>query len=75
VGILWGRASFTIGKFVFWPFGREAIDGRIVSGEKDIRYPAWSSVSQIFQLGFVSNRKGDCGDQISNFPKLVIVYV
>lgn len=36
VGIPWGRACFTIGKFVWWPFGREAVDRRISRGRKDI---------------------------------------
>ena len=33
IGIPWGRACFTIGKFVLWPFGREAVDRRITRGE------------------------------------------
>lgn len=36
IGIPWGRACFTIGRFAFWPFGREAIDRRISRGGKDI---------------------------------------
>ncbi|MCB1123529.1 MAG: YccF domain-containing protein [Verrucomicrobiae bacterium] len=36
VGIPWGRACFTIGKFVLWPFGREAVDRRISRGKGDI---------------------------------------
>jgi len=36
VGIPWGRACFTIGKFVFWPFGREAVDRRVSRGKNDI---------------------------------------
>lgn len=36
IGIPWGKACFTIGKFAFWPFGREAVDRRITQQKKDI---------------------------------------
>jgi uncharacterized membrane protein YccF (DUF307 family) len=36
VGIPWAKACFTIGWFIIWPFGREAVDRKWVTGEKDI---------------------------------------
>jgi uncharacterized membrane protein YccF (DUF307 family) len=36
IGIPWGRACFVIGSFTFWPFGREAVSRRTLSGREDI---------------------------------------
>jgi uncharacterized membrane protein YccF (DUF307 family) len=36
VGIPWARAAFTIASFSFWPFGRVAVDRRVVTGRTDI---------------------------------------
>ena len=36
VGIPWSRACFTFGTFCFFPFGREAIDRRELTGKPDI---------------------------------------
>jgi len=36
VGIPWGKACFVIGKFSFFPFGREAIDRSELTQEEDI---------------------------------------
>ena len=36
IGIPWGRACFVIGKFTFFPFGKEAIDRDDLSGREDI---------------------------------------
>lgn len=36
IGIPWAKACFTIGWFVIWPFGREAVSRRAVTGEDDI---------------------------------------
>lgn len=36
VGIPWGKACFVIGEFSFFPFGREAVSRRDVSGRTDI---------------------------------------
>lgn len=36
VGIPWGRACFVIGGFTFWPFGREAVSRRQLTGEDDL---------------------------------------
>jgi uncharacterized membrane protein YccF (DUF307 family) len=36
IGIPWGRACFVLGGFCFWPFGREIVDRRSVTGRDDI---------------------------------------
>ena len=36
VGIPWGKACFVIGQFSFFPFGKEAISRRDLSGTHDI---------------------------------------
>ena len=36
IGIPWGRACFVIGKFSFFPFGKEAINRKELSGKDDI---------------------------------------
>jgi uncharacterized membrane protein YccF (DUF307 family) len=36
VGIPWGRACFVLGRFHFWPFGREAIRRDDLYGRADI---------------------------------------
>ncbi len=36
VGIPWARACFNIGWFVIWPFGREAVSRKRLTGEEDI---------------------------------------
>ncbi|XXQ67926.1 YccF domain-containing protein [Neisseriaceae bacterium B1] len=33
IGLPWARACFVIGQFSLWPFGREAVDRSMVSGE------------------------------------------
>lgn len=36
IGIPWGRACFVIGKLAFWPFGRDVVDRRAVTGRDDV---------------------------------------
>jgi uncharacterized membrane protein YccF (DUF307 family) len=36
VGIPWGKACFVIGQFTFLPFGREAVNRKVVTGSGDI---------------------------------------
>ena len=36
IGIPWAGAAFTIAGFSFWPFGRTAVDRRVVSGRQDV---------------------------------------
>lgn len=36
IGIPWGKACFVIGTFSFFPFGKQIVDRRAVTGEGDI---------------------------------------
>lgn len=36
IGLPWAKACFTLGSFSLWPFGREAIDRRALTGRRDI---------------------------------------
>ena len=36
IGIPWARACFNIGWFVIWPFGREAVSRKRLTGEEDL---------------------------------------
>lgn len=36
IGIPWGKACFVIGKFTFFPFGKEAISRRYINNKGDI---------------------------------------
>ena len=36
VGLPWAASCFRIGGFTFWPFGRETIDRRLLTGREDI---------------------------------------
>ena len=36
IGIPWARSCFVLGKFAFWPFGREAVNRRYLKGYDDI---------------------------------------
>jgi uncharacterized membrane protein YccF (DUF307 family) len=52
IGIPWGRACFTIGQFVFWPFGREAVDRRLSRGEKDIGTGSLGTIGNVIWFLF-----------------------
>jgi len=36
IGLPWAGACFTIANFSFWPFGREAVNRRLLTGREDI---------------------------------------
>ncbi len=46
IGIPWARSCFVIGSFSFFPFGKEAVSRKLVTGEDDIGTGG---------LGFVAN--------------------
>jgi len=52
VGIPWGRSCFVIGAFAFWPFGKEAIDRRDLSGRGDIGTSVFGTVGNIVWFVF-----------------------
>ncbi len=47
VGLPWARACFTIGRFTFFPFGKEAIPRDQVSGREDIGTSAFGSIGNV----------------------------
>lgn len=36
IGLPWAASCFRIGSFTLWPFGREAVDRRLLTGREDI---------------------------------------
>lgn len=50
IGIPWGRACFVIGGFTFWPFGREAVSRRALSGAEDIGTGPLGAVGNVIWL-------------------------
>lgn len=52
IGIPWGKACFTIGTFTFFPFGKEAIDRKILTGKDDIGTGSLGILGNIIWLIF-----------------------
>ena len=52
VGIPWGKACFVIGQFAFWPFGKEAVNRRDLTGKEDIGPGAFGTLGNILWLVF-----------------------
>lgn len=47
VGIPWARAAFGIASFSLWPFGRVAVDRRLLTGRDDIGTGALGMIGNI----------------------------
>lgn len=47
IGIPWGRACFVIGQFTFLPFGREAVDRKLITGKDDLGTGALGLIGNI----------------------------
>jgi uncharacterized membrane protein YccF (DUF307 family) len=52
VGAPWGRACFVIGKFAFFPFGKEAINRKELTHRGDIGTSPFGSVGNIIWFVF-----------------------
>ena len=52
VGIPWGRACFVIGQFAFFPFGKEAVNRRDLSGREDIGTSGLGTIGNIVWFVF-----------------------
>ncbi len=52
IGIPWGKACFVFGKFCFWPFGREAVDRKELTGKDDIGTGALGLIGNIIWIVF-----------------------
>jgi uncharacterized membrane protein YccF (DUF307 family) len=50
VGLPWAAACFRIGGFTLWPFGREAVDRRLLTGREDIGTGPLGTIGNIIWL-------------------------
>ncbi len=50
IGIPWGKACFVIGQFTFWPFGKEAVGRKQLSGKDDIGTGTFGVIGNIIWL-------------------------
>jgi uncharacterized membrane protein YccF (DUF307 family) len=47
VGIPWGRACFALGSFSFFPFGKEAVSRKELTGRDDIGTGLWGAFGNL----------------------------
>ncbi|WP_324022651.1 YccF domain-containing protein [Aeromonas caviae] len=47
IGIPWGRACFVIGTFTFFPFGKQAVSRKSMTGQSDIGTGALGLIGNI----------------------------
>ncbi len=52
VGIPWGRSCFVLGQFSFWPFGKQTVSRRQLTGHGDIGTGAFGLVGNIIWILF-----------------------
>lgn len=52
VGIPWARASFVIGQFTFFPFGKEAVSREIINQQSDFGTGVFGSLGNIIWFIF-----------------------
>ncbi|NVB81786.1 MAG: YccF domain-containing protein [Kofleriaceae bacterium] len=52
VGIPWGRSCFVIGAFSFFPFGKEAISRKELTGREDVGTGAFGTIGNIVWFVF-----------------------
>lgn len=73
IGIPWGRACFVIGGFSFWPFGREAVNRRRLSGREDIGTGPLGMIGNIiwFVLAGWWLALGHLGSAVANFISII----
>ena len=70
IGIPWGRACFTIGMFVLWPFGREAVDRRVSRGETDIGTGTLGTIGNVIWFIF-----GGIWLAIGHFTSAILCFI
>ena len=73
IGIPWARACFVIGSFSFWPFGREAVSRRALSGKEDIGTGFLGTIGNIIWFIFAGwwLALGHLGAAIANFISII----
>jgi uncharacterized membrane protein YccF (DUF307 family) len=47
IGLPWSRAAFEIAGYTLFPFGREAVDRRLVTGREDIGTGDWGFLGNV----------------------------
>jgi uncharacterized membrane protein YccF (DUF307 family) len=52
VGLPWAKACFVIGQFAFFPFGKEAVNREVLSGQKDIGTGAFGMLGNVLWFIF-----------------------
>jgi uncharacterized membrane protein YccF (DUF307 family) len=50
VGLPWAASCFRIGGFTLWPFGREAVDRRLLTGREDMGTGPLGTIGNIIWL-------------------------
>jgi uncharacterized membrane protein YccF (DUF307 family) len=73
VGIPWARACFVLGTFCFFPFGREAIDRRELTGRGDLGTGTLGLLGNIlwFVVAGIWLAIGHIGSAIVNFASII----
>jgi uncharacterized membrane protein YccF (DUF307 family) len=73
IGIPWGRACFVMGNFSFFPFGKEAINRRELTGAGDLGTGALGVVGNVvwFLFAGVWLALGHVGCAIANFVTII----
>ncbi len=52
VGLPWSRACFSLGTFTLWPFGRQMLDRRMVTGTADLGTGCLGTLGNVLWLIF-----------------------
>jgi uncharacterized membrane protein YccF (DUF307 family) len=52
VGLPWARACFMLGNFTFWPFGRDVISRKELTGRDDLGTGTFGTIGNIIWLIF-----------------------
>jgi uncharacterized membrane protein YccF (DUF307 family) len=73
VGIPWARSCFVIGSFALWPFGREAISRKDLTGKDDVGTGSLGFLANLvwFLLAGVWLAIGHLGSAVLNFVTII----
>lgn len=52
IGVPWGKSCFVIGKFSFFPFGKQTINRQVLSGKSDIGTSSLGTIGNIIWIIF-----------------------
>jgi uncharacterized membrane protein YccF (DUF307 family) len=73
IGLPWAKSCFVIGSFAFFPFGREAISRRELTGKDDVGTGSLGFVANVvwFLLAGVWLAIGHLGSAVLNFVSII----